>query len=373
MTKKADYKNYSTRDFAWDEDFRQWVLGSDTEQDLFWTAWLKDNPEKETAAAVAREVLLALKVHEPDITDSEISRITQKVLNVIDSEKPHSRRRPFLFRLDKPEKTIKWAAAALVLFVLGISLWFFAGNNRADSAANYADLVKQSPVKLTEKVNASDTPLAVKLEDGSEIVLEQDAKISYAASFNGLGEREIYLSGEAVFKVAKNPSKPFIVYSNGLITRVLGTSFKIRSKEAEDKVTVEVLSGIVSVYSLIDKTAKGDFNGKKLNSLILTRNQKASYSVKDNSLIASIVENPQSAKELKNSYHFSDIAIDSIFRAIRDGYGIEIIYDKQAFSKRTLTADLNNAGLYQKLNIICRAANARYEVIDGKIIIYNNF
>lgn len=372
MTKKADYKNYSTRDFAWDEDFRQWVLGSDIKQDLFWTAWLKENPEKETAAAVAREVLLALKVHEPDITDREISRITQKVLKAVELEKPDSRR-PFLFRLRRPEKTIKWAAAALVLFVLGISLWFFAGNNRADSAVNYADLVKHSPIKLIEKVNTSEIPLAVELEDGSEIILEQDAKISFAASFNGLSEREVYLSGEAVFNVAKNPSKPFIVYSNGLITRVLGTSFKIRSKEAEDKVTVEVLSGIVSVYSLIDKTSKGDFNSKKLNSLILTRNQKASYSVKDNSLIASIVENPESAKELKNSYHFSDIAIDSIFRAIHEGYGIEIIYDKQAFSKRTLTADLNNAGLYQKLNIICRAANARYEVIDGKIIIYNNF
>jgi len=372
MTKKADYKNYSTRDFAWDDDFRRWVLHSDMKQDAFWNAWLREHPEKQTAVAIAREVLLALKIHEPEITDREISRITQKVLKAVDSEKSDSRR-PFLFRLDKLGKTIKWTAAALVLFVLGISLWFFAGNNRTGSAVNYADLVKHSPVKLTEKVNASQAPLAVKLEDGSEIVLEKDAKVSYAASFNDLGEREVYLSGEAVFKVAKSPSKPFIVYSNGLITRVLGTSFKIRSEEIEDKVTVEVLSGIVSVYSLIDKTTKGDLNSGKLNSLVLTRNQKASYSVKDNSLIASIVENPELAKELKNNYHFSDTAIDSIFRAIHEGYGIEIIYDKKAFSKRTLTADLNNADLYQKLNIICRAANARYEVIDGKIIIYNNF
>jgi transmembrane sensor len=63
------------------------------------------------------------------------------------------------------------------------------------------------------------------LEDGTTVHLEKGSRLSFPVHFDPK-KREVVLSGEAFFEVTENPSKPFYVYANELITRVLGTSFQ---------------------------------------------------------------------------------------------------------------------------------------------------
>ena len=83
----------------------------------------------------------------------------------------------------------------------------------------------------------------VRLADGSRVALNTDTRISVHYS---KGERRLRLDrGEAMFDVAKNPARPFIVSAEGEQVRALGTSFVVR--KAGSVVDVTLIEGRVTV------------------------------------------------------------------------------------------------------------------------------
>src|SRR5690606_40982760 len=77
------------------------------------------------------------------------------------------------------------------------------------------------------------------LADGSKVTLYPGSEIRYTSDFN-IFTREIHLKGEAYFEVASDKNKPFLVYANSVVTKVLGTSFLVKAKENETDVEVLV-------------------------------------------------------------------------------------------------------------------------------------
>jgi len=370
MNRQDEFKDFTVADFVWDEDFRNWVLSPDSESDSFWQGWLLENPEKKPVAYEARQIISSLRIKEPELSEEAISVEIQNILSTIEEReaRPLKKAGVLAFMQDK-----RWQLGMVASVIIIVALGLIRYNLKSDKAANtYQDLVHSSKEHLTETVNKSALAQNVLLPDGSKIVLEKGSKISYSALFNQAAERKLYLSGTASFEVAKNPAKPFLVYTNGLITKVLGTKFIIKSNDLGQKVSVEVLSGIVSVYSYIDTKPNGESGGKKLNTLILTANQKANYSSEDKTLMATLVPNPLVVSSQTMDFKFKNAPIDSVFSTIGKAYGINIIYDDKSLAKRTFTATLTTETMYEKLDIICKTINAGYEVIDGKIIVYSN-
>lgn len=371
MNEREIFDDFSISTLIWNDRFRKWVLAPDADLDAYWIDWLMANPDKKTVVDAARKVILSLSVKEPKLSDEMIEVEIQNILNEIDKEeiKPYRENR---LRAITHNKYWQMGIAAAIIFLVVISGVEMVLNRQSRTSVTYADIVQSSDEKLTEKVNSSDKAQTIVLPDGSKITLEKQSKISYPISFNHDARRKVYLSGTAFFEVAKNPSKPFLVYANGLITKVLGTKFWVHSAEADKKVSVEVVSGIVSVYSYIDKKVNDEANSKKINALILTANQKANYSAEDKTLMATIVDKPVIVSKLQNDFQFEDAAIDTVFMSLSKGYGIDIVYDEKSFANRTFTATLTKESLYEKMDIICKAINAHYEIIDGKIVVYNN-
>ncbi|MES2276718.1 MAG: FecR family protein [Bacteroidota bacterium] len=362
-------RNFSSiEDFVWDEDFRQWVLNKDNDLDEFWSDWESMHQDKAEEIATAKQIIQSMNVKHVPVSDTEINMAIKDIL-----AKTTQKVKP------EPIPTIKasnnWyryaGMAATLLVVMSVTLLFFVRYN-SHSSISYKDLVKESGSELTEQANTNPQAQEIQLADGSRITLQKNARISYAPKFNSYATRKIYLTGQATFEVAKNPAKPFFVYTNGLITKVLGTKFTITSNEGDKNATVEVMSGIVSVFSLVDKKSQDEMNTKKLNSLILTRNQKASFSKDERTLIASVVEKPVGVNEQSFDQSFTDAPLKKVFKTVEDSYGIPVIYDEKIFANRTLTANLGKTTMYQKLSIICKTINARYEINDGKIVIYAN-
>ena len=85
----------------------------------------------------------------------------------------------------------------------------------------------------------------VVLCDGTEVWLNANSNFVYPTAFIG-DERIVTLEGEAYFKVAKDPERPFIVKTKTVQTRVLGTEFNIRSYTPEDTHVV-LINGKVEV------------------------------------------------------------------------------------------------------------------------------
>src|SRR3712207_9067513 len=85
----------------------------------------------------------------------------------------------------------------------------------------------------------------------------------FRSSFDG-DERRVELTGEALFDVTKNPSRPFIVSSHGVETKVLGTVFNFKTHVTDSQEEVTLLEGKLQVTGL-------DGEGK----IIIQPNQKA--------------------------------------------------------------------------------------------------
>lgn len=369
MEKQENSNDYSVSGLVWNDSFRKWVLAPDAALDAYWNSWLQVHPEKHSLVDTARKAVLSLTIKEPSIPDDTVRHEVHNILQEISKKQlqsPHQKGWRTMLYNRYWQMGIAAAILMAVVWSAIVGVW-----KPQSPAVTYADMVQSSDEKLTEKTNTTDHFQTIMLPDGSKVTLEKNAKISFSSSFTHSSKRKIYLSGSAFFEVAKDPAKPFLVYSNGLITKVLGTKFWVHSA-ADKKVSVEVVSGIVSVYSYIDKKVNEEAGSKKINALILTANQKANYSGEDKTLMAAIVDKPVIISRQPDNFNFKDATVDSVFRSIKKGYGIDIVYDEKSFAHRTFTATLTTESLYEKMDIICRAINARYEVIDGKIVVYNN-
>lgn len=122
------------------------------------------------------------------------------------------------------------------------------GITRTDSSIIYSNHRKAGAKMQNHVLSTSrGTTFKVELSDGTMVWLNANSSLSYSSHFEGR-ERRVSLVGEAYFQVAKNDKMPFIVETNSLTTRVLGTEFNIRtgSREASH---VTLLKGSVDVVS----------------------------------------------------------------------------------------------------------------------------
>lgn len=92
------------------------------------------------------------------------------------------------------------------------------------------------------------------LPDGTEVWMYAGTKLTYPTRFIG-GERNVYLEGEAYFKVTKDPEHPFVIATEDLEARVLGTELCVSScKDLTSKVAL--IRGVVEVKDKADNSYK---------------------------------------------------------------------------------------------------------------------
>ncbi len=132
----------------------------------------------------------------------------------------------FLFRV---------AASLLIITVLG-SLYFYFIQQNQEIPNEYC--VVEAPLGAKTKVQ---------LPDNTKVMLNAGSKIKYAANFNQLNAREVELSGEAFFDVAKNKKHPFIVKAGDVFIKALGTEFNVKAYEEENIIAAALVEGSIEV------------------------------------------------------------------------------------------------------------------------------
>jgi transmembrane sensor len=133
-------------------------------------------------------------------------------------------------------------AASLIAAMVAFTVNYFS-KQVEQKAEQSAILFKHRMIRNTGK-----TIKEIKLTDGSKINLYADAKIEYDEPFQH-NKRDIYLEGEADFKVAKDKTKPFTVFSSHISTTALGTVFKVTSIPNSEQIIVHLYEGKVLVKS----------------------------------------------------------------------------------------------------------------------------
>jgi len=359
-----DYRLFDITDFVLDEDFIRWVHAKQEEDELFWNDWLRRHPEKHLVIAEARRILESLKTTQELIPEEVVAQEVDRLLQTIRDQPA-----PALQRV-RTRHTWWYAAAAVILLAIAGIGYFSQGRRTSARQVSYAALTAHR--QLVENVNTSGAPIRLTLPDSSSVELAPDSRIAYTAGFDSARTRDVYLSGQAFFNVARIPNRPFRVFANDIVTKVLGTSFCIRSFEHDTTIQVTVRTGKVSVYTNTGRYA-GMENGAAGNpgEVILAPNQRLVYERAAQKFQKVLLENPLmiAPAETDRNMVYEEAPLKKVFDAIAGAYDISIVYDEDLLQYCTVTADLRNEPFYRKLDLVCRAVGATYEVIEGQVVI----
>ncbi len=262
-------------------------------------------------------------------------------------------------------------AAAVAILLLSMAGVFFGTSLFKSSgllALSSPDDENEQSITIT---NSNQTPFTLKLDDGSEVTLQPSSEIRYPRTFGN--QREVYLSGEAFFKVMRDTLHPFLVYSNEVVTRVLGTSFTVKAYKDEREITVSVKSGKVSVYTLAEK-GKQTAESNELHGLILIPNQQAIYQRDGQYVEKTLVEKPEIIlpKPTLFEMQYDGAPVVKIFEVLEENYGVDFVFDEKLLSECALTTSFTDEGLYERIEVICRAIGAEYEIDNAAIVIKSN-
>ncbi len=253
-------------------------------------------------------------------------------------------------------------AASLLLAVIG-AFWIGSSyyRQKPGTTGNVAGVMMQEEISSVAQegvitFQSEGKPQSLTLEDGSKVILGKESSIRYPVKFDA-HLRQVYLEGEAFFEVKRDVKKPFVVYSGGLVTRVLGTSFNIRSMPSTGKVEVEVVSGSVSVY----ENTKG--KSPEADAVILTPNQRVVFEKSSGKLVPGLVDEPVAFRppEESRSFVFDGEVLPDVFSKLSEAFEVEISVDSPALFPCVFTGDLNGLPLHMQLNLICRSVNGSYE------------
>jgi ferric-dicitrate binding protein FerR (iron transport regulator) len=334
-------ESYTTvTQFCDDALFREWVTtGRDT---AGWAQWLEANADKQRLVQEARYLILAMGSDMPGATAAETDQALEATWWRIHEEEHRVR----------PLRLATWwrVAAAVVVFAIGLG-WYVSRQNSAgtDIAVRKPSAASQGS-RDVEVYNDSKVARLVNLEDGSTIILQPNGKLSYPRKF-AAEKREVHLSGEAFFEVSKNRQRPFLVYTNDIVTEVVGTSFRIKAADDQPEVEVFVKTGEVHVRPI--KPQNND-----AENVVLLPNQSVSY-VKSRSLFEK-PENkdiPKRAIEYLN-FDFADVPVATIFSTLESAYGVTIDYPHDVLSDCYLSTSLSDEPLLSKLKIVCESISS---------------
>jgi transmembrane sensor len=265
---------------------------------------------------------------------------------------------------------VRWLSAAVLTGSIVIAAWWHLNGSKQQTMPRRENIAGLHQVTNDKLFN--DT---VQLPDGSLVILEPKAIVRYNDHFTG-PKREVYLEGNAFFKVTRNTRSPFYVYSKNIVAQVLGTSFFVKANPLAHNVEVSVQTGKVAVYEYGRETVQERKNDES-SGVILKPNQRVIYSNTDHHFRTMLVDIPLPVVAEKNAeeritqlnFVFDETPMARVLSYLEQAYHIELVLDNESLAKCLFSGDIKGQNLYDQLEIICESVQATYEIRGTKILI----
>jgi len=252
----------------------------------------------------------------------------------------------------RPINLLKYAAILILPLMFGL---YHLSKNKKETVAKVA---------FIESYNPKGRRSIVTLSDGTLIYLGSNSKIRYPQTFSNV--REMELIGEAFFKVKRDPTRPFIIHTNNIQTKVLGTSFKIEAFEGTP-IEVSVATGKVRV----DRQA--DRNKKQLTSVaVLTPGNAVNWNGETNKVSLSTID-PHELEQWKDgNLIFSNRRLADVLAVLERCYNVNISVSSDALSNYHISTTCSLSQPVTKImNVLSIAADFKYKLDGDQIIISN--
>ena len=267
--------------------------------------WAAQSPENKAYYRKMLDVLTASNLLKP--IDAEVQkRVWEKLEREIQPAPQKPNRFITVFR---------WAAAAAAILIIAY-------------IARIQILSESPDVRHHAIYTAKGEKPVVELNDGSKVWLNDETGFCYPESF-GKNSREVTLSGEAYFEVAKNAGKPFLVKTGELTIEVLGTRFNVRASESERFIKTTLMEGSVKIH-------KNDPKGES-DEIILAPNQQLLFDKQSGKMSLHEVNSQLYTAWKDGQIIFDSDRIEEVFAVIEQNFNVVIILKNENLTGRKFT------------------------------------
>lgn len=149
-----------------------------------------------------------------------------------------------------PLPVLRWVAAASVLVLLGTAAVWFGYRKKNLPGGNLAG------VKSNQYTTQPGSKSKLELPDGTQVWLNGNSRLSFGNADFGSTSREVYLSGEAFFDVARNERVPFVIHTGAIDIKVLGTAFNVKAYPGEKNIETALVRGLIEITPHSDPDRK---------------------------------------------------------------------------------------------------------------------
>ncbi|KFF04171.1 FecR family protein [Flavobacterium reichenbachii] len=277
-----------------------------------WNNWY-DNPEKIYADAL--------------LPASNISKLKKEIKNI-------KKTKNVIFLNSR-----NWMMAASIVLAAGLFSFFYLTAETITTKEYAAGLGEQTKITLS---------------DGTKIWLNAGSLLKYPSKFKG-DTREVYLTGEAFFDVVKDKKHPFIIHTDKMDTKVLGTSFNVQAYPGQTTQEVSVLTGRVNVKSTVTD-----------ENVYVTPGQKVVFKAKNSSLHA-FSNIPMNSISLwrKNIIVFEETPLPEVIATIKRNYNVTVAVENKSLNALKINAYFKELPADQVIGLVCNIINANYKLESG--------
>ncbi|PIA79332.1 hypothetical protein BFR04_00305 [Gaetbulibacter sp. 4G1] len=257
----------------------------------------------------------------------------------------------------KKRKLDKYLYAAASIFVLFLFLW--NANNKSNNTVIQDNPQVVSTNIIPEEINLityRGDKKEIYLPDGSKIVLNAESELIYPKEFND-SIREVTLIGEAFFDIKRNVNKPFIVNTNSIKIKVLGTSFNVKSYDKDKKVETTLVTGKVELIK------------DKETPIVLAPSQKAVFYKKENKLEIEEVKSLEVVAWKEGKLIFKKTSLQEVVIDLERKYNVKININSQKLLNYEYTGTFDNLSIDEVLKLLTISSPIEYSIKNGKIIL----
>lgn len=373
-------------DFLENREFIQWRLERTTQQDDYWSSFIKENPSLVEEFEKAISIFEKLRINEHDFTDTDL--LYQKIqLSISNHRKKKYRIVNYLsaaavalllivgtFLINKESMPTTATNEQIigethpsedVLLLVGGDVITLNQNSeveQVDGQMTYTDstdtkkIIKTDDVQMNKLIVPNGKRSSLILADGSKVWINSGTELEFPSKFNN-DTRDIYVNGEIYIDVHQSTKQPFIVHTATFDVEVFGTSFNVSAYDDDDETSVVLVEGSVKLNS--------QGNSVKMRPNEMARFRAGSFSKQeiDVSLYTSWI---------KGVFIFDGTPIAEVLKKVGRYYNISFselqnISDKKITGKLYLSENIDDV-----LSSISILTSSEYKREDNIIKLINN-
>lgn len=343
MTK---FHHYTIEELLLEDSFVHYCLATNDQAVEEWDTWLKQYPDQQKKIEAAKKLLFSLGIR---LTKEEKQLELEKLKAAVQLEK-QNRQLPQAWRPSGKSmvRSVVSIAAAVLLFFAGyqVSNWFSSA--------------PVSNTRLAYEIihSGNGERKMLELSDGSSVILNSNSRLKIPVDYN-LHTRSLELEGEALFEVAPNKKKPFLVRAEQTTVAALGTVFKVRAYAFEPGLQALLLEGKIKLSSAANPAAA---------SFLLPGMQ---YSAERKTGTVSLLnfDQEQEAAWRKGRLIFRNASLEQIRETLQYWYGMEVILKKNSHKPVRFNGEFDNKELKEVMTAIAYVNNLSYTINENQLTI----